>query len=109
MFFAQALETLVCWGWLTPCSHPLTTVHTHSLLLTPAHTCTHHSHLLTPVHTLTAAYIHHTCSHSLSPAHKSQLSVSLPTPAFGDVTCNLELDSSGSVYTQPSANTVNQA
>lgn len=50
MFFPQALETLVCWGWLTP-------VHTHSQLFTPtcncshpvtlAHTCTHRSHLFT--------------------------------------------------------------
>lgn len=35
--------------------------------------------------------------------------MSLPTSAFGDVTWNLELGSSGSVYTWPSANTVNQA
>ena len=64
MFFPQALQTLVYWGWLTP-------VHTHAQLFTPMHS---RSHLLT----LTPAYIHHTCSHSLSPAHKSQLSVSLP-------------------------------
>ena len=37
MFFPQALETLVCWGWLTP-------VHTDLKLFTPTHS---RSHLLT--------------------------------------------------------------
>ena len=83
MFFPQALQTLVYWGWLTP-------VHTHAQLFTPMHS-------LTPAHTH---------SHLLTRANSLCL---FPTSAFGDVTWNLELSSSGSVYTWPSANSVNQA
>lgn len=54
MFFPQALQTSVYWGWLTP-------AHAHSLLLTPAHThtCSHTHTCLPPPHLLTLTL---TCS-----------------------------------------------
>lgn len=64
MLFPQALQTSGVLGLAYPCS-------CHLLLLT---LCSH-SHLFTHSHLLTS---HHTCSHSLSPAHRSRLSVSLP-------------------------------
>lgn len=86
--------------WCTGAGLPLfTPTHNCSHPLTLAHTCSH-SHLLTST---TPAHTH---SHLLTRANSLCL---FPTSAFRDVTWNLELSSSGSVYTQPSANTANQA
>ena len=75
MFFPQALQTLVYWGWLTP-------VHPHSQLFTPTHS---RSHLLT----LTPSYIHHTCSHSLSLAlTKGHVVSPLSHPKAPSVSCS---------------------
>ena len=85
--------------WCTGAGLPLfTPTHNCSHPLTLAHTCSH-SHLLTST---TPAHTH---SHLLTRANSLCL---FPTSAFRDVTWNLELSSSGSVYMQPSANTANQ-
>lgn len=64
MFFPQALQTLVYWGWLTP-------VHTHAQLFTPMHS-------LTPAHTHTCLHPPHLLTLTLTCSQEPTLCVSSP-------------------------------